>query len=331
MTNAFDIQKYDIASYSSLKHIREEKGSPANFLWKKTSRDEDKQESEALLMGKLCDCLLFKPDEFKERFAIVDQVPDTSTNDYKFCEAYSGYIAKGFQPEKSAILAKTDTEHRFKVDTLLAKLENGWGKHLDYIKVAGKEILSTERYDRAQRLIELVRNNEEIMDILDSCDLIQPWIEWENKASGQMLKGEMDAGRTDEFSLDLKALHDVSPFAVIRPWYGKAWSEYYHSQQAGYQEGLGMPQEQGYLLCLQTQGPLQIAMYEFNSLHLEQGLEELNKWATHFKHCRENDLWHMGPEYYHKYAIEVDDFGKWTVKGSEFVSCIIGAESLERW
>ncbi|BBQ09293.1 PD-(D/E)XK nuclease-like domain-containing protein [Elizabethkingia anophelis] len=191
------INKTLTMSYSKLKNLT----SPVNFM---NALLEPKVKNDGMTIGTIVDCLLLTEEKFKEQFTIINIVPTTDMQksvcnhvirvlpkeytDEKFnkifSEAYSEYYAKG----------KPESLHHL----------------IDYIKSihSGKECISKDDYEKALKIVETLKNADDVMNELCVCEEFQKKIEFE--FMGWKFIGFLDTWAPSIFH-DLKYVSNLNP------------------------------------------------------------------------------------------------------------------------
>lgn len=172
--------------------------SPAHYKYA-IDFPEEKEDTEALLIGKALHCMVLEPERFRKDFDYLD-------------------LSKRPSPEQ----------------TFAAKINKEW-KLAEMLKMGNKTVLSKDQFDKVTVMADKVTCNAAAMKILDGCQHEQH-IEWTDPC-GVKCHGFVDAfnpNKTYPLVGELKSIADGSPWAFNK--YLDTYSVY--MQMAFYSDGL---------------------------------------------------------------------------------------------
>ncbi|OPB98958.1 hypothetical protein BAS10_04640 [Elizabethkingia meningoseptica] len=191
------INKTLTMSYSKLKNL----SSPVNFI---NALLEPKAKNDGMTLGTIVDCLLLTEEKFEQQFTIIDVVPTTDMQK-NVCSRVISELPKKYTDEEFEKIF-TDAYHEF-----YAKGKPESLNHLkDYIQSvhSGKECISKEDYVKALRIVETLKNADDVMNELCICEEFQKKIEFE--FMGWKFIGFLDTWANSIFH-DLKYVSNLNP------------------------------------------------------------------------------------------------------------------------
>lgn len=296
MEKKFDIQNYTEPSFSFLKNLNERDGCPALALYKKENPDD----SYFMHEGRVVDTAFLEPDKFDDRYIVTDRPINRDGQDFKFCLKYAELIAD-MSAEKAIEQAKEETGHRYKIETLAEKLENGWGEYLSFIENdIDKEPVAPDLYEKVMRARDLVFRVSPLPDYMQGEGVeIQKKLRWQNPTSGITCRGIADVAMEKSFVLDLKKTRSAAPGPFAGRW-GEMRKFNIIEQVAAYSEALGRDFDTDvkcFVFAVQLDPTPLWGMYELSKSDIFRGEDIFAEWCLKFKYIQENDLWHMGYEF----------------------------------
>lgn len=182
-------------SYSKLKHLT----SPINFI---DAILNPKQKNTGMTLGTLVDCLLLTEHKFHQEFTIVSTAPTTDKQvefvnlvlDKMKMEPFSDDLfAKKFQEAISEGFGRVKTE--------------GLEKYIIAL-LHGKEVISQDDYEKAKKIVENLKESDEVCDELMLVEDFQKKLEFNYK--GWNFICFLDTFHEKGFH-DLKFASDCSP------------------------------------------------------------------------------------------------------------------------
>lgn len=180
-------------SYSSLSYFKE---SPRSFIEYKL---KEVKQTDAMLYGSMVHCLILEPDDFENRYFVLD--------DTVICSQIGGAKPRA-----------TTAYKEWKSDQQAA--------------AGGRQIVSFEDFQSAEYMALNVRDNAASAKVLRQLTKHERPIEWEMK--NFKFRGIID-GEGDDIICDLKTCADASP----RKFQRDIISMDYHLQAALYLKGIG--------------------------------------------------------------------------------------------
>ncbi|OCK53198.1 hypothetical protein BA768_01185 [Chryseobacterium sp. CBo1] len=182
-------------SYSKLKHL----DSPINFI---DAILNPKQKNTGMTLGSIVDCLLLTEDKFHQQFTIVANAPTTDKqvefvnlvldkmkmetfSEDLFTEKFTEAISEGFSRVKTEGLEKY----------IIALIQ-------------GKEVISQDDYEKAKKIVDNLKDSDEVCDELMLVEDFQKKLEFNYK--GWNFICFLDTYHQNGFH-DLKFASDCSP------------------------------------------------------------------------------------------------------------------------
>ncbi|WNI34672.1 hypothetical protein [Chryseobacterium sp. SG20098] len=186
-------------SYSKLKHLT----SPVNFI---NAMLEPKTKNEGMTLGTLVDCLLLTEEKFDKEFCIVESSPTT--------DLQSNFV--------QTVLDKMNLESYDDQELFQKKFEEAYSEcykkgssdSLNHLKgfikalISGKQVISQSDYDKAKKIVEKLKNADEVCDELAEVESFQKKLEFSYK--GWNFICFLDTYHKNGFH-DLKFASDCSP------------------------------------------------------------------------------------------------------------------------
>ena len=234
--------------------------------------NEKFEPTDSMILGSVVDCLLLTPDEFENQYLVIPKI-DRRSKAGK--EAYAEAQSKAAENNLT--------------------------------------IVSEAQYNTAQIMVEQVWNNQEAATILNATTETQKRIEWKHK--GLPFNGFLDgAGQFEQgkkFIFDLKTTSDSSldnyTKQLINLKYDLQIAMYYlaYTRQ-------NFEQPMAFHIVVENKAPYTCNVFRLSDTVLETGKQIYDKLCDDFKNCLENDLWHMGYEYFQQPA-QILDLPDWYI------------------
>lgn len=186
-------------SYSKLKHLT----SPVNFM---NALLEPKTKNSGMTLGSIVDCLLLTEHLFSQQYTVVSSGPTT--------DLQIAFVNKVIDKMK---MESTDDEELFqkKIDEAYSECyKKGSSDSLEHLKayiialINGKEVVSQEDYDKAEKIVNRLKNSDEVCDELMLMESFQKKLEFNYK--GWNFICFLDSFFSKGFD-DLKFASDCSP------------------------------------------------------------------------------------------------------------------------
>ena len=181
-------------SYTKLKNL----SSPVNFIDAILNK---KKKNDGMSLGSLVDCLLLTENKFDEQYTVLDAVPTT--------DIQKVFVELMLYKMKLEPLTEEVFEEKFK-ETKKESSARGPERLKPYILalLQGKEIVSKEDYEKAKRIVENLKNADEVMDELMLVEDFQKKLEFNYK--GWNFVCYLDTFHSQGFH-DLKFASDCNP------------------------------------------------------------------------------------------------------------------------
>lgn len=248
-------------NFSSLKHIET---SPLDYQW---ALEHPREDTDALLRGRVMHCLTLEPGEFEARYMVAPNVQCSATT------------WKGVRCSRSALsFAEHCTQHGGEAEV------GAWlSDH------AGVEVVDEESFATLRRCVTAVWAHPDASKLLTGCRFEQV-ITWTDAATGLSCKGRLDAigpGRV----IDLKTTRDIARFASA------AARLLYHAGLAWYLDGAiaaGVlePGSRAYSIPVQTIGPPDVGALELRGADLDAGRDVYRRCLDTLASCLESGVWY---------------------------------------
>lgn len=261
-------------SYSSLKEFMR---SPKHFLHYRNA-PKDKEVTYALIFGGLVDCLVLTPDEYDQRYIILN-APE-----------------KCF-PEK--VLLKDVGKEKFEAYKVeLANAEEAYkAKCAEYDKIVSdntKVIITQKMYDEACTLRDVIFKHPVAMKVIERVTKVQCEYTWKDKATGLSILGKFD-GEGDDMIFELKTAINADPEEFMKA----AFNFKYHIQCATYLEAMAKKGKypQFVYIVIEKTAPYGISVLQPTKEYVELGKQELRKLLDTFAFCLKENKWEEGYEF----------------------------------
>lgn len=159
-------------SYSKLKHLT----SPVNFM---NAMLEPKTKNAGMTLGTIVDCLLLTEEKFDKEFSVVKSSPTT--------DLQVNFVNTVIDKMK---MESVDDQELFqeKFDEAYSECyKKGSSDSLDHLKgyiialIQGKEVISQADYDKAKKIVENLKNADEVCDELAEMESFQKKLEFKYK------------------------------------------------------------------------------------------------------------------------------------------------------
>lgn len=188
------INKTLTMSYSKLKNL----SSPVNFM---NALLEPKEKNTGMTIGTIVDCLLLTEEKFEQQFTIIDIVPTTDIQEafvYLMLDKINikTYSVKKFEEVFEETKKQSSARNPEKLKEYIIAL------------IHGKEIISSESYEKAKKIVDGLKNADDIMNELCVCEEFQKKIEFE--FMGWTFRGFLDTWGPSIFH-DLKFVSNLNP------------------------------------------------------------------------------------------------------------------------
>ncbi|MEE6129128.1 PD-(D/E)XK nuclease-like domain-containing protein [Chryseobacterium arthrosphaerae] len=159
-------------SYSKLKHLT----SPVNFI---NAMLEPKTKNAGMTLGTIVDCLLLTEEKFEREFSVVKSAPTT--------DLQVNFVTTVIDKMK---MESVDDQELFqeKFDEAYGECyKKGSSDSLDHLKdyiialIQGKEVISSDDYEKAKKIVERLKNADEVCDELAEMESFQKKLEFKYK------------------------------------------------------------------------------------------------------------------------------------------------------
>lgn len=247
--------------------------SPRHFIEYKL---EDREETRAMLEGKVLHHAVLEPDTFDEKYAVEPQDTPSSKNQAGFAEAVaagdapvdayaSNYSCRGKSAEKMTSEAST--------------LCDSLCKYIDFLKsVNGRKVIPKAMYDFAKTASDHLWKNSASRYVLSEVGETEKPVEWD--FSGFHWKGIID-GIGQHVRMDLKLVPDASPRRA-------RWTienSRYHWQVGNF---YGLPDRCGgdresYIICIDR--GFHVSVHKIRKSVIHNNWNEIRYRLTALKRC----------------------------------------------
>lgn len=258
--------------------------SPAHFLHAWMNKEEDKEETKALMMGKAIHTLVLEPETFVKLFTFLD-LEDRPVK----------LNSKG---NPADFRTKANAEWR--------------DFAMNAAKESGQTMLMKDDYETILQMAESIKANDAAKALLKGCDN-EVIIEWTDKESEVKCKAIVDFhNKTKRMLGELKSMEDASPSAVSS--YIQKWNT--HTQVAYYSDGLesvnGHPYNSAFLIASEKQPPNICQPYFMNEEDIELGrLIYKALLKIHAKCVKENKWGSYDTQYENIHGVIVANLPGW--------------------
>jgi hypothetical protein len=293
-----------LPSHSFLKMFQRK--TPAEVLYERLNKPP---QTPAMAESSAIEMMLNNEAGFSEKFEEGNPI-DESTKTFQLVKAF--YELKKdpeiLDPYAEALKA---VPMRLKVETFQEKHEGG-----DYDNIikqllskdAKKVILPSSTMENVHKIVEFLKKESPIMDIVKSSE-IEPQLIWKNPETGVKLLGFPDyVKRKNRHVLDLKCMYDIDPVKMAgKGPFSSTFAQYgYHSQLGAYIQGLGWGIEDSTatIFAVKKTEPYGWKMFDFGYTDLMEGQEALARWCATYKTVSESDLWNAGYQFAEEWEIE---------------------------
>ncbi len=189
-------------SYSTLKHFN----SPINLINYKL---KEFKPNDSITFGSVCDCLLLTPDDFDNKFKVINSVPSTD-NQIGFADAliqlskYNGY--DNIMIELSNEIIENEFKKFYKRGDALKTFDS----LKEYIEgsVKGKTLITPEMKAEADDVCNNLLDQDDVQILFSQITEVQKKVEW--KENGWDFIGYLDILMPGRI-VDLKFSKDANP------------------------------------------------------------------------------------------------------------------------
>ncbi len=225
---------------------------------------------------------------------------------------YIAYLKKPYEPEKFAMEKASETlilepekfDKQFlvvdKPDRRTTAGKQEWERIQDQCEKEKLIMLTKEEYENAKLMAESVKNNPQTAYYLDHITEIQKKLSWTDKKTGLQVIGYADViCEIDEHKIiiDLKSTTDGSPNAFFKQAaqlnYDLQCGSYllaFHKKYYEFPDYMYMVYEKNL--------PYNSEMIHCPADYCNDAKAEFEHMLTSFKYCMDNNLWHMGYEFW---------------------------------
>lgn len=157
-------------SYSKLKHLT----SPVNFM---NAMLEPKTKNAGMTLGTIVDCLLLTEEKFEKEFLVVKSSPTTDLQ-INFVNIVIDKMKMESVDDQELFQKKFDEAYS-------ECYKKGSSDSLDHLKdyiialIQGKEVISQTDYDKAKKIVENLKNADEVCDELAEMESFQKKLEFQ--------------------------------------------------------------------------------------------------------------------------------------------------------
>ncbi|AZB23644.1 hypothetical protein EG339_02915 [Chryseobacterium bernardetii] len=182
-------------SYSKLKHLT----SPVNFI---NAMLEPKTKNAGMTLGSIVDCLLLTEQKFHEQFTIVSNSPTTD----KQVEFVNLVLDKmKLEPFSEEVF---NIKFREAISEGFGRVKTEGLEEYIIALIQGKEVISSDDYHKAKKIVENLKNADEVCDELMLVEDFQKMLEFNYK--GWNFICFLDTYHQNGFH-DLKFASDCNP------------------------------------------------------------------------------------------------------------------------
>ena len=256
--------EFNRLSYSSLKAFNK---SPIDYLM---YLNKEYVQNDSMLLGSVVDCLLLTPNEFEDKYILVD-----------------------------------DYDRRTKIGKEL---------HIEYTEKAKKlfkTIVKKSMLENAEIMVNSLLNNNKVKLILDNTTQTQYPIDFTYKlerAEKYQIRGFADGvGEMNgkPFIFDLKTTNNIDQHFYTR----QIIDMLYHLQASIYCMGFAHDKikiPDFYHIVIENKAPYKCNVYKFDKEFIKRGKTLFKNLVMDFDHCKLNDLWEMGQEFFEPNINEIE-------------------------
>lgn len=219
------------------------KRSPAHF---KHYQDNPQPEKKAFVIGDASHTILFQPDEFDKRFHTLD-------------------LTRRPNPEKDF----RDVANK------------EWKKEMEQA-YAHKIIINSDEYEMIMRMMESMRQNEYVVDLLKGCEYEKEHY-WIDQTTGLECKKKVD-GENSIHRIDYKTSDNADPYK----WQRKTWGYDYYRQAAFYDMDV---HKEFYFIVQEKDAPYLVSVHKCTPELIHYGKEEAQLILHKIKASMEQNFW----------------------------------------
>lgn len=223
------------------------KKSPAHFRHFQDNGTGEQEKSDAFAMGSASHLGFLEPDKFLKNIFVFDEnkrpLPDNNFN----------------------------------------KSENkAWKKEIMDAN-AGKQIITVSEYNDIMRMMEVLKKNEVVQDIIKDA-VFEQEAYWTCPETGLSLKKKEDI-KSSVLRADYKTAENADPFI----WQKKAWGFDYY-RQAGFYD-LHDPKEEFYFIVQEKTAPYAVSVHKCTRDLLNHGKDKSMEILRGIKTCHDMNMW----------------------------------------
>lgn len=249
---------YQAIPAASSHRLHDLKRSPLH-CWYGMNGIED-EPTPALMLGSLVNAMLLEPELVEDQYAVAERCSATTGKGTRCNNA-------GKYRDGVAWFCGVHAEHGEPIRVVSQ----------DQFSLAGSCVLSIRSHPAARALVD-DRTDTEVSLV------------WKDEETGVLCKARPDALIRPNVLLDLKTCRDAS-----RRGFERAVFEYgYHTQAAMYRMGLkavGLDITDAALICVETEAPHAVAVYQFEDDVMERGEREVRRLLRLWARCMERGEW----------------------------------------
>jgi len=163
------------------------------------------------------------------------------------------------------------------------------------LKTGNRKVITSGDMHIIQRMRHEIFTNDETKLYMENLGVVQKKIFWKDKDTGLKFRGFLDDYSPD-YNMDLKKCADASPEKFMRD----AINFDYPLQAAMYQLGTKrlFGDKPFMYVCAESSEPFNVSVFKASNDYISYGYREYKRLIKSFVHCRDNDLWLQGYEFY---------------------------------
>lgn len=251
--DGFEFNPNKSLTYSSLKNFKK---SPLN--WVNYIRSPF-VETDAMLLGKLLDVMVFTPDTVQEKYFKVDDTDIISQ-------------IGGAKPR-------------------------GTTKYADWKKTLpnDKKLIPLDTWTQAEQMAKAIMGNQDARAKLDLVTNVHSKFYWDDEETGLLCSVELD-GDGENIIVELKSDKDATPdsfqrsaFSYDYPLQAAFCLEGIKAKKFQFPEF--------YYIVVEPNPPFNVAVYKADEDYISYGLWDMKKTLKDFRFCAEQNLFHQSYEF----------------------------------